>query len=242
MKKTIALLVVLCIAASLFAIGAVKVGGTVEFITGKTNEFKEGDHTGTKADYKSFGFGFNVSGRFDVTGDISAWTSFGMTFCTDVKFRNDGGTEWISIKDFYDEAKKAVVDGVKVSKKTNAISVAAGVAVKPNLNAPVEVAIGGGLFFERLIGEVSVSGTVSGESINTTLGMSFINVGVSAYADLAAKINNNFGVGLTIMPRIGLMDFGKLYESDNSYTLEYKASGFAISFSMPVVVGVTYFF
>jgi len=237
MKKLSALLIVLCLAVSLFAAATVKVGGSYESIIGYTNEFKSAEQADSaKYVYKGHGFGFNVATKYSVSGKLATWATFGMSFLSDVKIKPENGTDWLSIKEMYDDMKTYEMD--KLSKKTYALYLSAGVAVELPLNAPVEVALGGGISLERVMGQVAAK---DGD-LEYLFGVKFINVGIAGYAEAAYKINDNIAVGLTIMPRLGILDFSKYYAESMGKKFEAKAGGFRLGFSMPVVLGASYSF
>lgn len=216
MKKVLSIMLVLCVAASLFAVGSVRVGAAFDFVSGKTPDFVFGEKTMTNSarQYKTSGIGFDVSAKYDLSSDLSVFADFNMTFNFDFKVKTVAEENWSSLNK-YD------------SRKLNSLSVAAGVAYKlPLANAPVKVSVGGGLFYERNLGYVS-------ESFN----YKFNHIGLTAYADVTYMINDKIGVGVSAMPRIGLFDFDSL-----TRVTEGKASGFAFSFGMPVSVGASYSF
>lgn len=216
MKKVLSIMLVLCVAASLFAVGSVRVGAAFDFVSGKTPDFKlnESVLNNSARQYKTSGIGFDVSAKYDLSSDLSVFADFNMTFNFDFKVKTVAEENWSSLNKFD-------------SRKLNSLSVAAGVAYKlPLANSPVKVSVGGGLFYERNLGYVS-------ESFNNK----FNHIGLTAYADVTYMINDKIGVGVSAMPRIGLFDFDSL-----TRVTEGKASGFAFSFGMPVSVGASYSF
>jgi len=240
MKKIVALLLVLCIAASVFAVGSVRGGAAFEFLSGKTRNFKLNDTElpNTETKYKFTGLGVNVGGKYELDSNLSVWADFSLVFGFDAKFKEGDNTKWYSFKD---EFNKIMKDNPGLSGKLaiNSISIAAGAAYKlPIGNAPVEVSVGGGLFFERALSKMSFS--YGGESSSYTNKIAII--GLSAYADCVYKITDQIGVALTIMPRFGLLGFAKEINTANSSSQTWKANGFAFSFSLPVAIGATYSF
>ena len=250
MKKVITILMVLCVSVALFAAAgaSVKVGGAFNFVFGGTKDFVVSGETEptpeTASQYKSSGVGFDVAGSFDLSKDLKVWADFNMIFGFDAKFKTKDETEWSSMNEMYDEFKAiAEVLGVEAYKKLNMISAGAGVAYKLNLDAPVDVSVGGGVFFERVFGSVGFK-----LDDNNAGGMEFkaINLGVSLYADAAYKFSDNFGISLTAMPHFGVYNSSAIAitdiegGTDDSYAM--NAKGFSFSFSMPVSIGATYSF
>ena len=253
MKKIISVLVVLCLAMTIFAAGSVRVGGAFNFMTGKSAEFDADSEVfeKVKVGYKTNGFGFDVAGDFDVASNLSVWADFDMVFCSDFKFKAGDSAE-VSFNDLYD-AMKAEYDAAKLAgatgdlkKAINIISIGTGVAYKLDLNA-VEARLGGGLFFERALALAKLDLKYNDEEYKETMKFKASNFGIALYGDVKYKFNDQFGLGLTVMPHVGLI---------NTFTVEYKVdatgetpvdqkdskTGFRLSFSMPIVVGVSYSF
>ena len=246
MKKVMAILIVLCISVSLFAIGSVKVGGAFNFVTGGTKDFVSKGETLEKsaATYKSNGFGFDVSGSFDVGSQLAVWADFNMVFCSDAKLENDN--EKLSLDDKYKGCEEAATEARKEGyvasayKNINIIHIGAGVAYKLPVQA-VDVKVGGGLFYERGFGKVGMKYTYEDESGEDYLEIKANNFGLAFYADASYKFTENISAGITLMPSIGLFNTTTLtMKVEETYTM--KASGLKISFSMPVVIGVFYSF
>lgn len=242
MKRVITILMVLCVSVALFAAAgaSVKVGGAFNFVFGGTKDFVESGATEptleTASQYKSSGVGFDVAGTFDISKELKAWADFNMVFGFDAKFKYKNDDEWASMKDMYEDMKELAGD--KAYKKLNMISAGAGVAYKLNLDAPVDISVGGGVFFERVFGKVGV------KIDEQEMYMEFkaINLGVSLYADAAYKFSDNFGISLTAMPHFGVYNSSTLSEKMGPEAFEANAKGFSFSFSMPIVLGATYSF
>ena len=248
MKKIISVLVVLCLAMTIFAAGSVRVGGSFNFITGKSAEFDENIDSQIwqiakeKVGYKTNGFGFDVAGDFDVASNLSVWADFNMVFCADAKIKV-GDADEFSFNEGYDQVKEFDKDA---KKAINIISISSGVACKLDFNA-VEARLGGGLFFERalasmkykIIDDFLVSHEIT-QKFKTT------NFGLALYGDVRYKFNNQFGLGLTVMPHVGLINTTsvetKIVTGGVSGNVDDSKTGFRLSFSMPIVVGVSYSF
>ena len=216
MKKVLSIMLVLCVAASLFAVGSVRVGAAFDFVSGKTPDFKRNETVlnNSARQYKTSGIGFDVSAKYDLSSDLSVFADFNMTFNFDFKVKRATSEDWYSFKD-------------KSDKTLNSLSVAAGVAYKlPLANAPVKVSVGGGLFFERVLAKEKY------------ISFNFRHIGLTAYADVTYMINDKIGVGVTAMPRIGLFDI----DDGTEALVPVKSTGFAFSFGMPVSVGASYSF
>jgi len=239
MKKAISIMVILCVAAALFATGTFKVGGTFGFINGTTEKFSDPGFGGGLM-YKTSGFGFDVSGKYDISAGFGVWADFNMTFNSDFKMKSPTAREWASVKDLAAEIEEEV--GVKAKTSVNDMSLAAGVAVKLPVSA-VEVSVGGGVFANKASLKVSASVPENNATLhNVAYTARFINLGVTAYADCSYKINDNFGVGLTIMPRVGLVTFMTYSEAEDKEVETTTSRGFGLSFGMPVVLGASYSF
>lgn len=255
MKKIIAVLVVLCLAMTIFAAGSVRVGGSFNFVTGKSAEFDaDSEAPGLakeKVGYKTNGFGFDVAGDFDVASNLSVWADFDMVFCKDFKFKVGDSTEvsfndgYDLIKAGYDAAKAAGATG-DLKKAINIISMGVGVAYKLDFN-PVEVKVGGGLFFERSLAYLNLDLKYATFYEKSTMKYKATNFGIALYGDVKYKFNNQFGLGLTVMPHVGLIntfsvEFKNAATDEDPVDAKASKTGFRLSFSMPIVVGVSYSF
>ena len=233
MKKLFSILIVLCIAATVFAVGSVKIGGAFGFSAGKTSNVSDNEIE-LYYKYKTSGLGLDVAGSYDLSDSLSVWADFNMLFNSDFKYQPNGAEKYNSIKDMYDDYYKDKEGGYIVK---NSISGAAGVAYKLALNAPVDVKVGGGLFVERIRGEYG--------DANVIFLWKVINLGLALYADAQYKVADNIGVGITVMPRLGVYN---ITESKNANKLipifdsDVWGNSFQICFSMPVVVGASYSF
>ena len=249
MKKLISVLVVLCLAMTLFAAGSVRVGGSFNFLTGKSAKFSADaedvlfELANEKVGYKAHGFGFDVAGDYDVASNLSVWADFNMVFCADAKFKV-GDADEVSFNDIYDFTKTYL--GVKDAKKAiNIISISSGVAYKLDFNA-VEVKLGGGLFFERALAMMKYKMVMEEANVETTTKFKVTNFGVALYGDVKYKFNEQFGLGLTVMPHVGLINTTsvgvKATAAGISSNVKDSKTGVRLSFSMPIVVGVSYSF
>lgn len=242
MKKVISILMVLCIAASLFAVGTIKVGGAFDFVTGKTGDFND-EFLANKLQYKTKGFGFDISGRTEISPVFDVWSDVNMVFASNIDLRQDGANDWYSLDRIAEEMEAEV--GQKASKSVHKYSIAVGVAFKLPVAEIVDVSVGGGVFFDSLVGKVSASVP---ENTNATvhhasLTQKFMNLGLTTYADVTCKVASNIGISLTAMPRIGLLSIANITQvEDNNPIPVSKATAFSVSFSMPVAVGVSYSF
>jgi len=249
MKKLISVLVVLCLAMTLFAAGSVRVGGSFNFLTGKSAKFSADaedvlfELANEKVGYKAHGFGFDVAGDYDVASNLSVWADFNMVFCADAKYKV-GDADEESFDDAYKYIKNAYDKDAK--KAINIISISSGVAYKLDFN-PVVVKLGGGLFFERSLACMKYKPEVTpGVKADTTVKFKTTNFGVAFYGDVEYKFNEQFGLGLTVMPHVGLINTTsasvKATVAGVSSNVKDSKTGVRLSFSMPIVVGVSYSF
>jgi hypothetical protein len=241
MKKIISFLVVLCITASVFALGSIRVGGAFSLVTGRTKPFLDGQDN-TIVRYTSSGFGMNVLGKDDLSDNIAMWLDFGITFGSTGKIKNYNDPDWKTIDQMADEFA-AYYGGIVENKKLYSLSAAGGVMYKlPFTNTRLSYAVGGGLFIDRLFAEITAKITYDGHTEGQRV-RSF-NVGLTSYGEVSKQFSDHFGISMTLMLRMGILNFSAhtmLYNGkvDDG---EIRAIGFAPSFSMPVVLGVTYYF
>jgi len=239
MKKAISLLVILCIAASLFALGSIRVGGAYSLVTGRTKPYTQGDQD-TVVRYSSSGFGFNVLGKDDISDNLATWFDFNMVFGTDGKFKTPG-SDWTSLNDMYTLAEKeARLAGGSAGKKLYSLSSSGGVVYKlPFTNTHFNYSVGGGLFIDRLYAEISQK--YPNGHTEAFVVRSF-NLGITSYGEISKQYSEHFGISLTVMLRMGFLNFSTQDNRVDNARNEERAFGFAPSFSMPVVLGLTYYF
>ena len=240
MKKAISILVVLCVAASLFAVGSIRAGGAFGLVTGKTKPFIDGDKD-TLVRYYSTGFGFDVLGRDDLSDSLGIWYDFNMTFGTDGKFKTPDMDDWTSINDMYKQAEEeARLAGGSAKKKLYSLSAGGGIMYKlPFTKTHFNYAIGGGAFIDRLFVEISMkfpNGDTRARRVRS------FNVGITTYGEISKKLSEHFVASMTVMLRFGILNFSTDADVYNDIRNEQRAFGFAPSFSMPVVLGVSYYF
>ena len=243
MKKVISILMVLCIAASLFAAsGTLKVGGAFDFVTGKTGEFNSEDELGNKAMYKAKGFGFDISGRTDISPVFDVWSDVNMVFASNMDLKQDGANDWYSL-DTLAKLFELMV-GQTASKSVHKYSISVGVAFKLPVAETVNVSVGGGVFFDSLVGKVSASVPENTNAYihNASATYKFMNLGLTTYADVTCLVAENIGISLTAMPRVGVFNMSNITSVKDTDTDVIKASSFAFSFGMPVSVGASYSF
>ena len=240
MKKAISFLVVLCVAASLFALGSIRAGGAFGMVTGSTKPYTQGDDN-TIVRYTSTGFGFDVLGRDDLSDSLGSWFDFNMTFGNDGKFKYPDESDWTSINDMYKRAQEqARLAGGTAKKKLYSLSAGGGIMYKlPFTNTYFNYAIGAGAFLDRLFMEISVhlpNGDVRARRVRS------FNLGFTTYSEITKRLSEHFGLSLTVMLRFGFLNFSTDADIYNDIRNEQRAFGFAPSFSMPVVLGVSYYF
>lgn len=249
MKKSICVVLVLCLACTLFAGVTVRLGGAYNFITGSTGnieytEYENGEKTyysdlGIKELYKSKGFGFDISADFNVAKNLAVWGDFNMVFGSDAKYKFENMIDWLSFDTRYEHFKIVYHDSAAF-KMINTISISAGVAYKLKLDI-VDVKLGGGVFLDRIFAKVGIEGDVVDYEL-----MKVNNLGLALYADASYKLNRSLGIGFTIMPHIGFYNsylFEQRYNTDIFKKIwENKAKCFKLSFAMPIVLGVSYSF
>jgi len=241
MKRIISFLVILCVATSLFALGSIRVGGSFSLVTGRTKPFTQEDKS-TIVRYTSSGFGFDILGKDDLSDSIATWFDFNMTFGTSGKIKNYNDSEWTSFDDLFKNAEAyAKSFGGTAKKKLYSLSASGGVMYKlPFTNTHFNYAIGGGLFIDRLFADITV---YLPEDYNKGDRVRCFNVGLTTYSEISNKLSDHFGVSLTVMLRLGILNFSTNAKMENGKILEeLRAFGFAPSFNMPVVLGVSYYF
>ena len=237
MKKTLAILLLACVAATTFAVGSVSLGGAFNFVTGKSGEF-DGLYENQEIEfkYKEFGFGADIAATIDVTKHFNIWTDFNWTFGPKMKYKV-GDNDWSSTKDDYDDMKE---DGATdVSKAANIMNVALGGAYRFTFKAPVDLNVGAGIFFNRALG--TVKGDFNGVEERMTIKAR--NLGIAFLASGSYKFNDKLSLTLSVMPQLGIANFTtfKIEVDDQDIRNETETSA-RFSYSMPVTLGCRYSF
>lgn len=238
MKKTIALIMLLCVSAVLFAsVGiTVRAGGTFGFAYTKVPE----DETL----YKVHGFGFDGSVMYDITDKFAVYADFNMLFPKDLVCAYPNGQELI----ISERVKEVVANDKRYDDGSYGVdyySISAGAAYKFDLGIPVRLAIGAGISFNHLKSfTLLIKHRTTRDNLTRSVAKIY-NIGLNAMLDAKYMVNDNLGVGLTAMPQVGLYNFTKIENSFNDeIDEEYSGSvkGFTVSFAMPITVGVSYSF
>jgi len=242
MKKTIAFIMMICVSVALFAsVGiTVRAGGSFGFANLKTYS----DVPEHESRYKVHGFGFDGSVMYDITDKFAVYADFNMLFPKDVVYTDPDGQEFI-----ISERVKEVVANDKHyddgSYGVDYYSISAGSAYKIDLGTPVRLAIGAGISFNHLKSfTLFIKHRTTRDNLTRSVAKIY-NIGLNAMLNAKFMVNDNLGVGLTVMPQVGLYNISIIENSYNGVIdEEYSRSvkGFTVSFAMPITVGVSYSF
>lgn len=246
MKKTISIFLILFVTASLFAAsGSVRLGAAYGRVIGRTKPYIEGDKD-TMVHYRSYGLGFDVLGKDDLSDSVAAFFNFNMTVGLDGKFRKDNVDTWTSIDEMFKEAQEEAKHfNASAKKKLYSLSSSSGLVYKlPFTKTHFNYALGGGIFLDRLFAEISVyypDGHSSAHQVRC------FNLGLSVYMEVSKNVSDHFGVSLIFMPRFGVLGFSTdafIEKSVDGIVTrnEQRAFGFAPSISLPVSLGAIYYF
>ena len=224
---------------------------------------------------KTNGLGFDVGVQYDITDNLLAYVDFNMLFPKDAKINYNDMLLYDKIADFpADVAKKYLTeDGnlkayslkeliadlnandeyvkefAKFSTKHSFFSVSAGVAYKLDFNA-VKLNVGGGVTLNKATSKFSMEiDTVIEEEevkVKEVASINFTNIGLNALVEAKYMVADGIGVGLTLMPQLGLYNKAvldcSLTGGDEPIEMTATSKGFALNFAMPIVVGVSYTF
>ena len=247
MKKTLTILLILCVATTLFAASgfSVNVGGAFDLFRLKTDKNDGNDYYNV---FKGNGLGFDIGAQYDFNSKIMAYADFNMVFPSDFDMDLVEGdtTETFTFKKMIEEWEslaKKIPDG-KVPHFCFMLDASIGAAYKFDLD-PIKLAVGGGAYINLLRGSIGFTGTFGEEKIDAKRIYKFLTVGVSTLIEAKYMINDNIGVRLAVMPQVGI--FSKrdvdiynhgVKDEDASVSL----SGVGISFTVPVTIGASYSF
>jgi len=242
MKKILSVLLVLCIAATLFAATGVtvKVGSAFAFFNEKTAKFDDTYHSYER--FKGHGFGFDAEVQYDISDKLLVFASYGKVFPSDAYMMtcddDSPNTKWNSI---YEDL---VYEGLERKLKINFMDITAGVAYKFDFNA-FKLAVGCGIAFNRLMIKATFTPEVNHDDPYTeTLKYTLSNFAVIGYAEAKYLVAENVGITLTAKPQLNFYSFYNYYckSHDDPDVLNEKYKGIALGFAMPVALGVSYSF
>lgn len=234
MKKTISILAVLFIAATVFASGmTAKVG--LSYGYGLLNPAKDGDYQ-----MSASGFGLHMGALEEFSYRLTAYADVYLFFPDDITLKAGGETKTFS--EVVREIEETLSDPIELERSTAFFITSAGVAYKLDFNA-LELTLGGGFSVTTIIGEFSGRIPVAGNP-RISGSMSVTSFGLSGFAAAEFKLTPDFGVGITATPHLGLISVTRDKRRAPIYGFSYddRTEGFEISLAMPVSVGISYTF
>ncbi len=241
MKKIISVVLILCVAASLFASTTVKVG--LDFGVGSTTTPEDKTSHVKDVSLKAQGFGFDIAVIGDIGSDLAIYGNVSAIFPTSFKTNLDGGsTEYTFVK--ADTSEVPEVDGSTYKfpgLKVSSFALRAGALYKMDIQG-VDLGLGGGLVYnvsEFKAGDKNFSEYQKGISKS---------YGLSLYATGTYMVSENMGINLTVSPDIYFYNYSAtLYKGlygfpSDTETCAYEAYGVRLGFACNASVGVTYSF
>ena len=243
MKKILSVLLVLCIAATLFAAAGVtvKVGSAFAFFNEKTVKDTEAYNAVNR--FKGHGFGFDVEAQYDISDKLLVFASYGKVFPSDINEARDedGYTgKWES----WAESRKNVDEKLNYKIRINFMTITAGAAYKFDFNA-FKLAVGAGVTFNRLLAKATYTlkeSATMDDPIEETKDV-LSNIAVLGYVEAKYLVAQNVGITLTAKPQLNIFSFYKFYTKyKGSEPASTELKGVALGFAMPVAVGVSYSF
>ena len=244
MKKTLTILLILCVATALFASKgfSVNAGGAFDLFNLKTDKSDGDEYYDT---FKGNGLGFDIGVQYDFSSKIMAYADFNMVFPSDFEITRtyDAATLSTTFKELIetDEMEAKLTNGT-ASHYAFLLDASIGVAYKFDFN-PIEIAVGGGAYINLLKAKTGFKGTVI--VIEEERLFSFLTVGVSALVEAKYIINDNIAVRLAVLPQLGIFSKRDIDVYHNGTRVDAESgslSGVGISFTMPVAIGASYSF
>ena len=245
MKKTLTILLILCVAATLFAASgfSVNAGGAFDLFRLKTDKV---DNTDLYYIFKGNGFGFDIGAQYDFSDKIMAYADFNMVFPSDYEDSHVFGTHSLpyyfsDIVNYYKKKADELIDG-KSTHMLFLLDASIGAAYKFDFD-PVKLAVGCGAYVNLLKGSIHNTGRDLLEEVDEKYVVSFFTVGVSTLVEAKYMINDNLGVRLAVMPQVGIFSKRDIHYYYNGEDVDPRSlSGVGISFTMPVTIGASYSF
>jgi len=247
MKKLLTILLILCVATTLFASGfSVNAGGAFDIFSLRTDK---ADETELVDIFSGNGLGFDVGVQYDFNSKVMAYADFNMVFPADFKVEITDGTASFSetfkemIKIAEEEAK-ILYDDVNVKPFSSLLDGSIGAAYKFDFD-PIRLAVGGGAYVNLLRAGIVVTGKDGDDNVESKEVMTFLTVGVSTLIEAKYEITDNIAVRLALMPQIGIFSKRDVKVYLNGKEIEgagRSLSGVGISFTMPITLGASYSF
>ena len=234
MKKGIAILLVLCVAASLFAGVTVKAGFDFGTVSTKAKKVDAKEIT-----FKTHGVGFDVAVVGDVKDNIAAYGDFSAIFPIFVKSSENDAAEITYVKG---DVTSPIVDGTTCkfpAIKVSSVALRAGALYKMNVEG-VDVGVGGGLVYSVSKAKFGYDKDYKGYNRSVSK-----NFGLSLYATGNYKVAKNVAVNLTVNPDVYLYNYTANFAKATEETKEvcgYESYGVKLGFAFNASVGVSYSF
>lgn len=236
MKKVITILLVLCVAASLFAGVTVKAGFDFGTVSTKSAEDKG---LGVKdSTYKTNGVGFDIAVVGDVAPNLAAYGDVSVIFPIFFKSSNSKNTtEYTFVKDSANSTGGTTVK--LMGFKSTSVAFRAGALYKMNVEG-VDLGVGGGLVYS-----VSQAKYSEDKDLKTYSRGVSKNFGLSLYATGNYTVAKNVAVNLTVNPDIYLYNYSAYFvkaTEDGKELGSFEAYGVKLGFAFNASVGVSYSF
>ena len=245
MKRILSFVLVLCVAATLFAATglSVKASGAFDIFSLRTSTISNTDAYYT---FKGNGLGFELGVQYDINDKILVYADYSMVFPSD--FQMEASEKPYASGKYSElvEDAKLLAEMLTDGKATNSLfflNISAGAAYKFDFD-PIKLAVGGGAYYNLLYGRIRVTGSEFGTIIDNKDIVSFYTIGLSALVDAKYMVAKNIGICLTVIPQIGFFSERSFtfYENGEKMDTSTSLSGFGVSFSMPISIGASYSF
>ena len=242
MKKLLTLLVIICVATTLFASGfSVNAGGAFDLLSFRTDTVTDSDVYYTA---KGNGLGFDLGVQYDFSRKVMAYADFNMIFPSDMEFHDFNGlSTYKSLAERVDYLAKHLTDG-NALHSIFLLDASIGAAYRFDLD-PIKLAVGGGAYVNILKYKVGVSGKEGNDKVDYKQIYSFLTVGVSTLIDAKYEFTDNIAVRLAVMPQLGIFskrDIDFYYNGIKDESESRSLSGVGICFTMPITIGASYSF
>ena len=247
MNRILSLVLMLCVAASLFAATGltVKAGGAFDLFSLKTVEDKNKE---TSYIFKGNGLGFNIGLQYDFNDKVMAYADFTMVFPSDFEVTADKNSDYSArFSDWAKDAEEYVETYLGDGKSTHPLfllDASAGAAYKFDFN-PIKLAVGGGAYYNLLLGKITQKGMYYDTEIDYLDVLTFYTIGLSGLIDAKYMVSKDVGIYLTAIPQVGFYSYRsfRFYESgEEQDDLANILYGFNVSFTLPITIGASYSF
>lgn len=264
MKKFLAFIMILMIAAGVFASNdvTVRAGGAFDVLTSKTPKSISYSNF-DRINILTSGFGYNVGVDFDLSTSFQFYLDFSNTFpvvITRGDITETRGQNAEELKGLIEKLEEDGLDDAEGKTFFTSFAIHAGFSKIIDIkNVALKLSIGGGFGLERTSFGYKASAVKEEESGDPDLPprkalysgdyMTFTNISLDVRLGAQYSLGNKFSASFVLIPGLSFFNINKEYHREApgvEYSTSIKPtnenSGFAFGFNLAVRIGASYTF